>query len=382
MSRTLTILGSTGTIGRKTAAIAKFLGYEVAAITAGTSVEKTAAQARELGVKYAVLHDEAAARALKTELADTDIKVLSGEGGMIEAATLPEVDCVCNSVSGAIGLRPTLAAIDEKKRIALANKETLVCAGDIVMKRVKESGAELIPVDSEHSAIFQCLGGRNPGELEKILLTASGGPFRGRAWGELESIRPEDAIKHPNWAMGAKISVDSATMMNKGLEVIEAMHLFGVTPDMIQIVVHPQSMIHSMIQLVDGTVLAQLAVADMGLPIQLALTYPERCPSFFGKLDFASMADFTFEVPDYEKFPCLALAHDCAVRGGTAPCVMSAADEEAVHLFLKGRIKYTDIYDASLGAVEAVPWSPADDLDTVLAADRAAREHVLSNWGK
>ena len=251
-----------------------------------------------------------------------------------------------------------------------------MCAGSLVMRSAAEEGAEIIPVDSEHSAIFQCLMGRKKGELKKILLTGSGGPFRGKRREELENITPQQAVKHPNWNMGAKISVDSATMMNKGLEFIEAMHLFAVTPDDIQVVVHPQSVIHSMVELIDGTVIAQLGVPDMGLPIQLALTYPERKESMFEHLDFTKLQGLTFEAPDFEKTPCLKLAMDCARTGGTAPCVMSAANEVAVHMFLRGEIGYNRIYDVAAAAVEAIPARHTDDLDEILDADRNAREFV------
>ena len=244
------------------------------------------------------------------------------------------------------------------------------------MQRASETGAEIIPVDSEHSAIFQCLTGRDPGELRKILLTCSGGPFRGRKRADLEHITPAEAVKHPKWNMGAKISVDSATLMNKGLEFIEAMRLFRVTPDDIQVVVHPQSVIHSMVELVDGTVIAQMGVPDMGLPIQLALTWPHRIPSMFSRLDFTAMQNLTFEAPDLEEFPCLKLAMDCARRGGTAGCVMSAANEEAVHLFLKGKIGFNRIYDLAAGAVSAVAGDDAGSLETILLADEAARKYV------
>ncbi len=284
------------------------------------------------------------------------------------------------AVSGSIGLKPTLAAIDAKKRIALANKETLVCAGEIVMPRAAQTGAEIVPVDSEHSAIFQCLMGRKKGELKKILLTGSGGPFRGKSRAELEEVTPEQAVKHPNWSMGAKISVDSATMMNKGLEFIEAMHLFNVTPDDIQVVVHPQSIIHSMVELIDGTVIAQLGVPDMGLPIQLAMTYPERVNSPFKRLDFSVMRDFTFEAPDFEKIPCLKLAMDCARTGGTAPCIMSAANEVAVSMFLGHRLGYNRIYDCALAAVEGIEIVKDPDLETILEADKAARVFVTEHF--
>ena len=381
MVQAISILGCTGSIGRQTAAVAEYNGIRVAALTANRSVERLEEQARKFHPEFVAVYDEAAAKQVKLALADTDIRVGSGMEGLTEAAVLESSDCVVTAVSGAVGLKPTLAAIDANKRIALANKETLVCAGEIVMQRAAERGAEIVPVDSEHSAIFQCLMGRAPGELRRILLTCSGGPFRGKKREELEDITPAQAVRHPRWNMGAKISVDSATLMNKGLEFIEAMRLFGVTPDDIQVVVHPQSVIHSMVELVDGTVIAQLGVPDMGLPIQLALTYPERCPSMFSRLDFTSLQDLSFEAPDLENFPCLRLAMDCARRGGTAGCVMNAANEEAVHLFLGERLGFNRIYDLAAGAVEKLASDDAHDLDTILAADAAARQYVHETAG-
>ena len=376
MVDSISILGCTGSIGRQTIAVAEHLGLPVVALTANQKIDMLEEQARRLHPKLVAVYDEEAAKQFRINVADTDIRVVSGMEGLIEAATLPESACVVTAVSGSVGLKPTLAAIQAQKRIALANKETLVCAGTLVMKRAAQCGAEIVPVDSEHSAIFQSLMGRQKGELRKILLTGSGGPFRGRTRAELEAITPQQAVKHPNWNMGAKISVDSATMMNKGLEFVEAMHLFGVTPDDIQVVVHPQSVIHSMVELVDGTVIAQLGVPDMGLPIQLALTYPERRESMFARLDFASLQGLTFEEPDYEKTPCLKLAMDCARTGGTAPCVMSAANEVAVHMFLRGEIGYNRIYDAAAAAVAAIPPVFTEDLDEIIAADAAARRFV------
>ena len=382
MVKSISVLGCTGSIGRQTIAVAEHIGMPVVALTANRKIDMLEEQARRLHPKFVAVYDEEAAKQFKIAVADTDIQVGSGMEGLIQAATMEETDCVVTAVSGAVGLKPTLAAIDEKKRIALANKETLVCAGDIVMARAAEKGAEIVPVDSEHSAIFQCLMGREKGELRKILLTGSGGPFRGKARAELEDVTPEQAVKHPNWSMGAKISVDSATMMNKGLEFVEAMHLFGVTPDDIQVVIHPQSVIHSMVELVDGTVIAQLGVPDMGLPIQLALTYPQRCPSMFSRLDFTTLQSLSFEAPDYEKTPCLKLAMDCARLGGTAPCVMSAANEVAVGLFLRHQLGYNRIYDAAASAVEKVGVVQNPDLETILAADAAARAYVLENFSK
>ena len=376
MVQSISILGCTGSIGRQTVAVADYTGIRVAALTANRQIDRLEEQARKFHPEFVAVYDEEAAGELKTALADTDIRVGSGMDGLIEAATLSSVDCVVTAVSGAVGLKPTLAAIDARKRIALANKETLVCAGELVMQRASETGAEIIPVDSEHSAIFQCLTGRGPGELRKILLTCSGGPFRGRKRADLEHITPAEAVKHPKWNMGAKISVDSATLMNKGLEFIEAMRLFRVTPDDIQVVIHPQSVIHSMVELVDGTVIAQMGVPDMGLPIQLALTWPQRMPSMFSRLDFTAMQNLTFEAPDLEEFPCLKLAMDCARRGGTAGCVMSAANEEAVHLFLKEKIGFNRIYDLAAGAVSAVAGDDVGSLETILLADEAARKYV------
>ena len=382
MVKAISILGSTGSIGRQSIEAAVHLGVPVKALTAQRKIDLLEEQARRLKPEFVAVYNEEAAKAFKIAVADTDIRVGSGIGGLIEAASMDAIDCVVTAVSGAVGLKPTLAAIDKKKRIALANKETLVCAGDIVMARAEEMGAEIVPVDSEHSAIFQCLMGHEKKELKKILLTGSGGPFRGRPRAELEDVSPEQAVKHPNWSMGAKISVDSATMMNKGLEFVEAMHLFGVTPDDIEVVVHPQSVIHSMVELVDGTVIAQLGVPDMGLPIQLAMSYPQRCPSMFGRLDFATLKDLTFEAPDFEKTPCLKLAIDCARLGGTAPCVMSAANEVAVGLFLRHKLGYNRIYDAAAGAVEKLGVKHNADLDTILEADSAARAYVLETFSK
>ena len=376
MVNNISVLGCTGSIGRQTLAVAQHTGIRVKALTANRQIERLEEQARLFRPEFIAVYDEKAAQDLKTSLRDTDIRIGSGMEGLVEAATLPGTDCVVTAVSGAVGLRPTLAAIKEKKRIALANKETLVCAGEIVMKRAEEIGAEIIPVDSEHSAIFQCLMGREKGELRKILLTCSGGPFRGRKREELENITPAQAIKHPRWNMGAKISVDSATLMNKGLEFIEAMRLFGVMPDDIEVVIHPQSVIHSMVELVDGAVIAQMGVPDMGLPIQLALTYPRRLPSMFDRLDFTRLQDLSFSAPDLENFPCLRLAMDCARFGGTAGCVMSAANEEAVHLFLREKLGFNRIYDLAAEAVDSLQRKEAADLETILEADAEARRFV------
>ena len=381
MTRSIALLGSTGSIGRQTLEVARELGLSVAALTANRSVDLIEEQAREFSPRLAVLYDEDAARELRARLSDTNTQVLSGMEGLLAAATADDADTVVTAVMGMIGLQPTLAAIEKKKRIALANKETLVCAGELVMRRAKERGAEIVPVDSEHSAIFQCLMGRGAGELKKLLLTGSGGPFRGMPRAALEDVTPAQAVKHPNWKMGAKISVDSATMMNKGLEFIEAMHLFSVTPDDIQVVIHPQSVIHSMVELVDGTVIAQLGAQDMRLPIQLALSYPERVDAISDTLDFYTLGELSFFAPDLENTPCLRLAMDAARTGGTAACVMSAANEEAVHMFLDGRLGYNRIYDCAAAAVEAVGVVHDADLDAILEADAAARRFARENYG-
>ena len=374
MIKSIAVLGSTGSIGRQSLEAAARLGIRVEALTAQKSIKLLGEQIRRFRPSYAAVYDERAARELRVAVGDLDIEIGSGLAGLRRAAV---TDCegVVTAVSGAVGLRPTLDAIAEKKRICLANKETLVCAGTIVMAAAAERGAEILPVDSEHSAIFQCLEGRRE-QLRKILLTGSGGPFRGWTREQTAAVTPEQAVRHPNWSMGAKISVDSATMMNKGLEFIEAMHLFAVRPEDIQVVIHPQSVIHSMVELTDGTVLAQMAAPDMGLPIQYAMTWPERAESPYERLNFHAMGDMTFEAQDMKKTPCLALAMDCARRGGTAPAAMSAANETAVALFLARRLGYNAIYDRVAEAVERVAFEAEPSLEDILAADEAARRYV------
>ena len=374
MMRSISVLGSTGSIGRQSLDAAERLGIRVEALTAQKSIKLLEEQIRRFKPSFAAVYDAQAAKDLRIAVGDMNIEIGEGIEGLRRAAVC-DCEAVVTAVSGSVGLRPTLDAISAKKRICLANKETLVCAGDIVMKAAAENGAEILPVDSEHSAIFQCLEGRFD-QLYKILLTGSGGPFRGWTREQTASVTPEQAVRHPNWSMGAKISVDSATMMNKGLEFIEAMHLFGVTPDDIEVIVHPQSVIHSMVELTDGTVIAQMAVPDMGLPIQYAMTWPERVESPYERMDFRRMKDMTFEAPDLEKTPCLRLAMDCARKGGTAPCVMSAANEAAVALFLGHRIGYNSIYDWVSEAVEAVPFVAEPTLEDILAADDAARAFI------
>lgn len=320
MRRTLSILGSSGSIGRQTLKVAEACGHDVAAITVNRSVELAESQARRFKPRLAVAVDERAAADLRVRLADTGVKVLSGQEGLLEAAALPEADTVVTAIVGVAGLRPTLAAIDEGKRIALANKETLVCAGELVMARAKGKGAEIVPVDSEHSAIFQCLQGcQNRGEVRRLIITASGGPFYGKSSKELSLVTKEQALKHPNWTMGAKITVDSATLMNKGLEFIEAMRLYAMPPERIQIVVHRESIVHSLVEFEDGAILAQLGSADMCLPIQYALTWPERTEGPAKPLDLLACPPLTFQKPDPETFRCLGLALECAGRGAHLP---------------------------------------------------------------
>ena len=376
MKRCISVLGSTGSIGRQSLDVMEKHGLSAAALTAHRDVNLMEQQARRFKPRIAVMTDERAAKDLRVRLADTGVRVLSGEGGLCEAASIEETDTVVTAVVGTAGLLPTMAAIKEKKRIALANKETLVCAGSLVMRAAREYGAEIVPVDSEHSAIFQCLDGSGGRGVKRILLTASGGPFRGRSFAELECMTAAEALKHPNWSMGKKVTVDSSTMMNKGLELIEAMHLFSVTPDKIKVLVHPQSIVHSMVEFEDNAVVAQLGVADMRIPIQYALTYPERLPSPAGELDFTK-APLTFEEPDTDAFRCLALARECAERGGTACAVMNGANEAAVGLFLEGKIGFNDIWRKVSAAVERLSSDAADTIEDVLASDREAKRFVL-----
>lgn len=378
MSQVLSVLGSTGSIGTQTLDVARQCGFQIAAISANRSVDLLERQAREFGPELVVAYDEAAAADLRVRLGDTGIRVASGMEGLLEAASLPAADTVVTAVMGMIGLKPTLAAIDAGKRIALANKETLVCAGELVMARAAQRGVDIVPVDSEHSAIFQCLQGSNHGEVKRLILTASGGPFFGRKREELKHITKADALKHPNWTMGAKITIDSATLMNKGLEFIEAMRLYHMPPEKIQIAVHRQSMIHSLVEYCDNAILAQLGTADMRLPIQYALTWPERTPAAATELDLFSCPPLTFERPDPETFRCLKLALECARRPGTPCAIMNGANEAAVDLFLRDRIGFLDIPDLVEHALSVVPPEPAESLEAVLAADRAAREAVYS----
>ena len=380
MSQIISVLGSTGSIGTQTLDVAAQCGFQVAAITANRSIDKLEEQARRFRPELVAAYDESAAAELRIRLADTGIRVASGMEGLIEAATLPSADTVVTAVMGMIGLRPTLAAIDAHKRIALANKETLVCAGELVMARAAQEGVEIVPVDSEHSAIFQCLQGcADRGEVKRLILTASGGPFFGWSRERLQSVTKADALKHPNWSMGAKITIDSATLMNKGMEFIEAMRLYHMPPEKIQIAVHRQSIIHSLVEYCDNAILAQIGSADMRLPIQYALTWPHRTKAAATELDLFSCQELTFQRPDPETFRCLGIALECAKKSGTSCAVMNGANEAAVDLFLHDKIGFLDIADLVEHALAVVPAQSAEHLDAVLEADRAAREAVYSH---
>ena len=382
MTKTITILGSTGSIGRQTLSVADELGLRVAALTAERNVDLMEAQCRKYRPKLAVLTDEAAAEELKVRLADMNIRVLAGAEALCEAAALPEVDTVVAAVCGFAALRPTLTAIREKKRIALANKETMVCAGKIMQSAARESGAEIIPVDSEHSAIFQCLMGcRDRAEVKRLILTCSGGPFFGKTRESLACMTKSDALRHPNWKMGAKITVDCATLMNKGLEIIEAMRLYDLPLSKVTAVIHRQSVVHSLVEFVDGAVMAQLGVPDMRIPIGLAMTYPNRTHNPAPALDLLSCGPLTFDAIDETAFPCFALAQQAAQTGGTACTAMNAANEEAVGLFLQDKIGFYDIADAVEAALR-LPVVQEPSLADIFEADRLARIHTRERFLK
>ena len=376
MVKSISILGCTGSIGRQTIAVAEHIGMPVAALTANRKIDMLEEQARRLHPKFVAVYDETAAKQFKVAVADTDIRVGSGMDGLIEAACMDGTDCVVTAVSGSVGLRPTLAAIDAKKRIALANKETLVCAGDIVMARAKEKGAEIVPVDSEHSAIFQCLMGRKKGELKKILLTGSGGPFRGKARSELEDVTPEQAVKHPNWSMGAKITIDSASMMNKGLEIIEAHHLYGLPLERIGVLVHPQSLVHSLVEFEDGSLMAQAGTPDMRMPIAYCLAWPLCLDAGVPPLDLARSGALTFEEPDLHSFPCLELACRTIGKGSALPVALNAANEVAVEAFLSGRIGFMDIPDIIGRALDECSAPDPASLEAIETLDHETRLRV------
>lgn len=375
----ISLLGSTGSIGRQSLEVIQACGMKVGALTANSNVARMEEQARQFQPELAVMMDEQAAADLKVRLADTPVRVAGGLEGLLEAAELPKADTVITAVVGMVGLRPTMAAIREGKRIALANKETLVCAGQLVTEEARDYGAKILPVDSEHSALFQSLQGRKDrGEVKRLILTCSGGPFFGKTRKELKGMTREDALQHPNWSMGAKITVDSATLMNKGLEFIEAMHLYQMPPEKISIVVHRESIIHSLVEYCDNAMIAQLGTPDMRLPIQYALTWPERVVGPATPLDLCSCGPLTFAQPDTESFQCLALALEAAKTGGTAGAILNGANEAAVALFLEGKIGFLDIADRVRRAMEQVKVIADPSMTQVLEADAAAREAVLS----
>lgn len=374
----IALLGSTGSIGTQSLDVCRMHGYRVVCLTANRRVDLMEAQIREFRPDLVSMMDPLAADDLRTRVADTGTKVLSGMDGLIECATYSGADTVLNAVVGMVGLQPTLAAIQAKKTLALANKETLVAGGHLVTNTAKAYGVDILPVDSEHSAIFQCLqGSPEKGAVKKLILTASGGPFFGKTLAELENVTAADALKHPNWDMGAKITIDSATMMNKGLEFIEAKWLFDMPIDAIDIVVHRESVVHSAIAYQDNSVIAQLGVPDMRIPIQYALTYPQRLPSPVQELSLVDYGKLTFYAPDYDTFRCINVCKDAIAAGGLRPAAANGANEESVRLFLNGKIKFTDIAVLNRAAMEACPQVADYTLDDVLQADRAARDYVI-----
>ena len=383
MVKCVSILGSTGSIGRQSLDIIEHLQIPVAALTAGRNVERMAAQCRKYRPLLAVMATQEAAEALREQIKDISVEIQWGEEGLIRAATMPQADCVITAIVGMLGLKPTLAAIRQKKRIGLANKETLVCAGELVMGEAKKYGAQIIPVDSEHSAIFQCLmPSLSCREVKRVILTCSGGPFYGMTKEQLSKVTKADALRHPTWKMGEKITIDCATLMNKGLEVIEAMRLYNLPLEQVDVVIHRQSIVHSMVEFTDGAVMAQMGTPDMRLPIQLAMTYPERLSSPVEKLDLVNCPPLTFSAPDMDAFPCLSLARSCAKAGGTACPVMNGANEEAVALYLQDRIGFYDIYQLVSKAVDQVPFIAEPSLEEILEADRMARRAVLDAISK
>lgn len=380
MIKNISILGSTGSIGTQALNVVDKLNLNVVALTASTNIELLEQQVRKYKPQLAVVFDEEKAKFFKDNIKDTDTLVLSGMDGLVSAATIESAELVLNSVVGMVGLKPTIAAANAKKDIALANKETLVAGGKLVTDAVKNNGVKLLPVDSEHSAIFQCLQGiPNSKCLKKLILTASGGPFFGKTADELKSVTIEQALNHPNWSMGAKITVDSATMMNKGLEIIEASRLFDVTGENIDVVVHRESIIHSMIEYSDNSVIAQLGLPDMRIPIQYAVTYPERYPSPVGELNLSQIGKLTFFEPDYDTFKCLNACKKALSMGGTATAIANGANEEANMLFRQGKISFLDIGELVNGAVDSIRNFEPRTVEDVLSADKLARQYVLEN---
>lgn len=378
--KTIVLLGSTGSIGVQTLDVCRAHNIKVKGLAVNTSVQALEEQAREFLPEYVCIYDESKLSDLRSRLADTDIKIVSGMQGLCALAQL-DCDIVVNSVVGMVGLLPTLAAADAGNDIALANKETLVAGGSIVTDRVKNNGVRLLPIDSEHSAIFQCLMGAGDNKISKILLTASGGPFFGRKRSELEAVTRADALRHPNWSMGAKITIDSATLMNKGLELIEAVRLFDVDPDQIEVVVHRQSIIHSAVEFADGAVIAQLGTADMRIPIQLALTYPQRLPCPSKPLSLFDVGTFTFDRPDEETFVCLAAAKKAIAMEGNAPCIINSANEVAVALFLQDKIRFLDIGDVVCSALDEVGFVAEPTLDDIMSTQLASEDYVRNKFG-
>ncbi len=374
MKRSICVLGSTGSIGVQALEVAAHCGLSVCALTAHRNIDLLERQARRFAPKLVAVADPLAAAELKLRLHDTAVKVLAGPEGVLEAASLDEADTVLTALVGIAGLAPTLAAIDAGKRVALANKETLVCAGPLVMQRARARGVEILPVDSEHSAIFQCLqGNRDRGEIKRLILTASGGPFFACSKEQLAQVTPQQALRHPNWSMGAKVTIDSATLMNKGLEFLEAMALFAVPPEQISVVVHRESIIHSLVEYKDHAILAQLGTPDMRLPIQYALLYPERVEGLATALDLLRCPPLTFAAPDMDAFPCLSLAMGAAKTGGTAPAILNGANEVAVARFLAGDIHFMDIPRLVERSLSRVSHTETLTLDAILQADAAAR---------
>ena len=379
--KTIAVLGSTGSIGTQTLEVARANGdLKIAALAAGRNVKLLEKQIREFSPRVVAVWEEEAARELKTAVSDLNVKIVTGMDGLIEISTLPEVEVLVTAIVGMIGIRPTVEAIKAGKDIALANKETLVTAGHIIMPLAKEHGVKILPVDSEHSAIFQSLNGENHSQIDKLLITASGGPFRGKKRADLEKVKVEDALKHPNWAMGQKITIDSATLVNKGLEVMEAKWLFHVDLDQIEVVVQPQSVIHSMVQFVDGAVIAQLGTPDMKLPIQYALYYPDRRYLTGDRLDFAKLGQITFEKPDMETFLGLPLALQASRTGGSMPTVFNAANERAVSKFLHREIGFTDIYQIIIESMEQHKVQQQPTIEDILDTEKATYEFIESRW--
>lgn len=380
MEKIISILGSTGSIGTQSLTVCKKMGYRVKAITAHSNWKLMEEQIRQFNPEKAVLTDMEAAQKLKEAVSDTATIVLSGMDSVLEVASDPQQDTVINALMGVAGLKPTVCAIEAGNNVALANKETLVAGGKLVTELVKKKGVLLTPIDSEHSAIFQCLQGNESKSVKRLIITASGGPFYGKTRSELAGIKKEQALKHPNWSMGAKITIDSSTLMNKGLEFIEAMWLFSMPPEKIDVVVHPQSIIHSMVEYVDGSVMAQMGAPDMMIPIQYALTWPHRYESPAKHLDLLSCGDLTFKKPDTETFTCLADCIEAAKRGGLYPCVLNGANEEAVSLFLQDKIAYLDLFDAVRQALDHFDFGDYNSVEEVLEADRKAREFVRETF--